>query len=114
MVAVIIRNLVNNAIKFSSSNDKILISAIEYDNFVEVSVSDTGVGIDKEDQDKLFRIETSFTSKGTADEKGTGLGLILCKEFVEKNGGKIWVESNKEGGTTFKFTLPSIRSAHNS
>lgn len=114
LVAVIIRNLVNNAIKFSSSNDKILISAIEYDNFVEVSVSDTGVGIDKEDQDKLFRIETSFTSKGTADEKGTGLGLILCKEFVEKNGGKIWVESNKEGGTTFKFTLPSIRSAHNS
>ena len=113
LVAVIIRNLASNAIKFSNQDDKVLITAIEYDNYVEISVSDTGIGIDKEDREKLFRLDTSFTSKGTADEKGTGLGLILCKEFVEKNGGKIWVESNQEGGSTFKFTLPSIRSARN-
>ena len=112
LVAVVVRNLVSNAIKFSSNDDKILIAATEHENHVEISISDTGVGINKEDQDKLFRLDTSFTSRGTADEKGTGLGLLLCKEFVEKNGGTIWVESNEEKGSTFKFTLPSIRSSH--
>jgi signal transduction histidine kinase len=112
LVAVVVRNLVSNAIKFSSNDDKILIAATEHENHVEISISDTGVGINKEDQDKLFRLDTSFTSRGTADEKGTGLGLLLCKEFVEKNGGTIWVESNEQKGSTFKFTLPSIRSSH--
>jgi signal transduction histidine kinase len=111
LVGVIIRNLVSNAIKFSNANDIIEITAIEEDNMVKVSVADTGIGIDKNNQDKLFRLDTNFTSKGTADEKGTGLGLLLCKEFVEKNGGDIWLEDNDQKGSKFIFTLPSIRSS---
>jgi signal transduction histidine kinase len=112
-VGVIVRNLVSNAIKFSNPHDQIIIAAMEQDNLVVISVADTGIGIDKDNLDKLFRLDSNFTSKGTADEKGTGLGLILCKEFVEKNGGTIWVESNKDKGSIFYFTLPSIRSSRN-
>jgi signal transduction histidine kinase/Tfp pilus assembly protein PilF len=113
LVAVIIRNLINNAIKFSNTEGRIILAAHEIGNLVEVSVSDSGIGINKDDQDKLFRLDMSFTSKGTADEKGTGLGLLLCKEFVEKNGGTIRVESNKDQGSTFVFTLPALRSTKN-
>ncbi len=113
LVGVIIRNLVSNAIKFSHANDTIEIAAIEENNMVKISVADTGIGIDKSNQDKLFRLDTNFTSKGTADEKGTGLGLLLCKEFVEKNGGEIWLDNNDKKGSTFIFTLPSIRSSRN-
>lgn len=113
LVGVIVRNLVSNAIKFSNPHDQIIIAAMEQDNLVVISVADTGIGIDKDNLDKLFRLDSNFTSKGTADEKGTGLGLILCKEFVEKNGGTIWVESNKDKGSIFYFTLPSIRSSRN-
>ncbi len=112
LVCVIIRNLISNAIKFSNTKGKILISAQEKDATVEVSVSDNGIGINADDKDKLFRLDTTFSSRGTADEKGTGLGLLLCKEFVEKNGGTIWVENNNQGGSTFTFSLPSIRSSH--
>jgi signal transduction histidine kinase len=112
LVGVIVRNLLSNAIKFCNQNDRIIISANDFDNKVEITVSDTGIGINEEDQEKLFRLDTTFTSIGTADEKGTGLGLILCKEFVEKNGGTIKVSSNEDKGSTFTFTLPSIRSSH--
>jgi len=109
LAGVIIRNLVSNAIKFSNNNDSIVISATENDDTVKIAVKDNGVGINDADKDKLFRLDTNFTSRGTADEKGTGLGLLLCKEFVEKNGGTIWVESTPAKGTTFYFTLPSFR-----
>lgn len=113
LAGVIVRNLVSNAIKFSNNNDNIIISATENENMVEIAVKDNGVGINDADKDKLFRLDTNFTSRGTADEKGTGLGLLLCKEFVEKNGGSIWVESKPEKGTIFHFTLPSFRAVQN-
>ncbi|RLD70395.1 MAG: hypothetical protein DRJ10_20420, partial [Bacteroidetes bacterium] len=76
------------------------------DNTIEVYVKDTGVGMNKQHIEKLFKIEENVSTDGTNKEKGTGLGLILCKEFVEKHEGKIWVESEEEKGSTFSFTLP--------
>ena len=76
---------------------------------MEISISDTGTGLSEEDIKKLFRIDVHYTTIGTSSEKGTGLGLILCKEFVEINGGKIWVESELGKGSTFKFTLPKSK-----
>ncbi len=106
MVTTIFRNLISNAIKFTPNGGKISVSSEEKGNFYEFSVSDTGVGIPKEDQDKLFRTDISYTTPGTQNERGTGLGLILCKEFIEKHGGIIWIVSDKDKGSTFKFTLP--------
>ncbi len=105
MIDTVIRNLVSNAIKFTREGGEIKIFSVDKSNYVEVAVSDTGVGINDDDIKKLFSIDKNHTSLGTSKEKGTGLGLILCKEFVEKNGGKIYVESNHKG-STFKFTLP--------
>ncbi len=105
MIETVLRNLVNNAIKFTLPNGTITISVNEKSDEYIVSVSDTGIGIPKENLKKLFKIETAYSTFGTAYEKGTGLGLILCKEFVEKNNGKIWVESEENKGTTFYFTL---------
>jgi signal transduction histidine kinase len=76
---------------------------------IEVSVIDTGIGIKEENMDKLFKIGLNYTTPGTADEKGTGLGLIICKEMVEKSGGHIWAESTWGEGTTFKFTASAAR-----
>ncbi|GEM_PF-3934203 len=106
MLKSILRNLMTNAIKFTRKTGKILLSAELIENFVEISVSDNGVGISAENAEKLFRIDKHLSTQGTNNETGTGLGLILCKEFVEKHGGKIWVESKEGQGTTFKFTLP--------
>jgi two-component system sensor histidine kinase/response regulator len=75
---------------------------------IEVTVTDTGIGLSQADIDKLFKIDVHHTTPGTAQEKGTGLGLILCQEMVEKNGGRIWVESELGQGTTVKFTVPAI------
>ncbi len=105
MITTVIRNLISNAIKFSHPEDSIIIRAIKSNDKVEVSVIDQGVGIKKEDQEKLFRIDQNLTTRGTSDETGTGLGLILCKEFIEKNGGEIWVESEINKGSAFRFTL---------
>lgn len=107
-INTVVRNLISNAIKFTPAEGTITLKTSTADNKVLVSVSDTGVGMSKEVMDKLFRIDTKHTTKGTADEKGTGLGLILCKEFIEKNGGKIWVESVVNKGSTFFFELPLI------
>lgn len=104
MLNTILRNLVSNSIKFTSSGS-ITISSIT-NEFVEISVSDTGIGIAKENLRKLFRVDEMFTTKGTRKETGTGLGLILCKEMVELNGGKISVESQEGKGTIFTFSLP--------
>jgi len=106
MITTVIRNLLSNAIKFSNTDGLITIRCNQNEDFIELTVSDNGVGIKKEDQEKLFRIDQNLTTEGTAAEKGTGLGLILCKEFVEKNGGKIWVESELNKGSSFMFTLP--------
>jgi signal transduction histidine kinase len=104
-VNTVIRNLVSNAIKFTPEGGKINIGTKVHGEHVVVTIADTGVGMSKEVQDKLFRIDTKHSTKGTADEKGTGLGLILCKEFIEKNGGRIWVESEVGKGSSFHFTL---------
>jgi two-component system sensor histidine kinase/response regulator len=106
MLQSTIRNLVSNAIKFTSANGKIEIFAIEDNAQVEVSIKDSGKGIKREILEKLFQLGIKYSTHGTEDEGGTGLGLILCKEFIEKHGGKIWVESEPDKGSIFKFTLP--------
>jgi two-component system sensor histidine kinase/response regulator len=104
MINLVLRNLVSNAIKFTPENGRIIISVHEKRSFIEVSVIDNGVGMDQETLDKLFN--EYYTSKGTSNESGTGLGLMLCKEFLAKNGGQMKVESQEGKGSTFSFTLP--------
>jgi two-component system sensor histidine kinase/response regulator len=106
MVNAVVRNLLSNALKFTKSGGKVEFSAKQNGEYVEVSVTDTGIGIGKEHLSKLFRIDARYKRLGTAREKGTGLGLILCKEFIEKHGGTIWIESEVDQGSTVKFTLP--------
>jgi signal transduction histidine kinase/Tfp pilus assembly protein PilF len=106
MINLVLRNLVSNAIKFTGENGLIELSSAIADSECIVSVKDNGVGISEENLARLFNQHQHPTTKGTANEKGTGLGLMLCKEFVERNGGRIWVESRKDMGTTFFFTLP--------
>ena len=91
--------------KFTPLEGKILISSAEKDDLVEVSVEDIGIGIEKEKSSGLFDFNTFFMTNGTAREKGTGLGLSLCREFVERNGGKIWVDSEVGKGSKFTFTI---------
>ena len=106
MVYTVLRNLLSNALKFTPPGGLVEVAARRNGTNVEMAVSDTGVGIRKEDIPKLFRIDVRYTHVGTAGEEGTGLGLSLCKELIEKNGGTIWVESEVEQGTIFRFTLP--------
>ncbi len=106
MLTTVFRNLISNAIKFSYENSKVFIKAEESNKEIIISVIDQGVGISKENIQKLFRIDIHYSTTGTSEEQGSGLGLILCREFVEKHGGKIWVESEENKGSTFKFTLP--------
>ncbi|PCI00024.1 MAG: hypothetical protein COB81_09695 [Flavobacteriaceae bacterium] len=111
MLATIIRNLLSNAIKYTRKSGEITIKTflVPEDNqhkFVGIIISDTGIGIPKEIQSKLFKIGEYTAIPGTENERGTGLGLILCKEFVEKHGGEIWVESNIGKGSSFYFTIP--------
>ena len=108
MLNTVLRNLVSNAIKFTHPGGEIIISAEKKQNEIIFSVSDSGVGISKSNIEKLFRIDNNYSTPGTQKEKGTGLGLILCKEFIEKHGGKIWVESEEGTGSTFYFTLKEI------
>jgi PAS domain S-box-containing protein len=105
MIETIVRNLVSNSIKFTHTNGEILLSSKEIDNSVEILIQDNGIGMTEEDADNLFRIDVTHSFNGTDGEKGTGLGLILCKELVEKNNGKIWVSSQEGKGTKFGFTL---------
>ncbi|SDB83120.1 tetratricopeptide repeat-containing sensor histidine kinase [Williamwhitmania taraxaci] len=104
MISLVVRNLVSNAVKFCRSGDRISISTSPLFDEIIVAVKDTGVGIAPEDIDKIFG-DQIYTTRGTSNEMGTGLGLVLSKEFVELNGGRIWVESELDKGTTFFFTL---------
>lgn len=104
MVSLVLRNLISNAVKFCRKGDRIIVSASSFGGEVIVEVKDTGVGITPEDLGKVFG-QQIFTTRGTSNELGTGLGLVLSKEFVELNGGKIWVESTLNKGTSFFFTL---------
>jgi len=106
MLNTVIRNLLSNAIKFSFPKSTVTISHKIEGNMVSLSVQDQGVGISQAQQDKLFNIESNESTLGTNKETGTGLGLILCKEFVEKNGGSIWIESEEGKGSIFTFTIP--------
>jgi two-component system sensor histidine kinase/response regulator len=106
MIRTVIRNLISNAIKYTNDHGAITCRSKIRENFIEVSIADTGIGIKTENLGKLFRIDVNYTTKGTAQETGTGLGLILCKEFINKNKGEIRVESEFGKGSTFLFTLP--------
>ncbi len=106
MINSVIRNLITNAIKFTDRDKKVEVKLSPREKEIEISIVDEGVGIAEENMAKLFRIDEKFKSTGTAGEKGTGLGLIICREFVEKNGGEIAVRSKSGEGTTFSFTLP--------
>ncbi len=112
MTGIVFRNLISNAIKFSHPGGEVYISAEQKPEEIIISVRDKGVGIRKEDITKLFRIDTNHTTLGTKREKGTGLGLMLCKELIEKHEGKIWVESEEGKGSVFYFTLPKRWAAH--
>ena len=107
MIETVLRNLINNAIKFTPEHGTIEIAAVSLGEEVEISVKDTGVGIAEEDLQNLFRIDSKVKRKGTNNEDGSGLGLILCKEFVEKNQGAIRVKSNLGEGSSFSITIPS-------
>jgi signal transduction histidine kinase/ligand-binding sensor domain-containing protein len=106
MINSVIRNLMTNAVKFTERDRKVEVKVSASDKELEVSVIDEGIGIEQENMKRLFRIDEKFKSTGTAGEKGTGLGLIICREFVEKNGGEIKVRSKPGEGTIFSFTLP--------
>lgn len=106
MIEMVIRNLVSNAIKFTSENGKIHISLTENINNLQIEIHDNGIGISKDDQEKLFRIDSNYSTKGTNGESGTGLGLIICKEFIERNNGTIWIKSHPGEGSSFFFTIP--------
>lgn len=106
MLSSVLQNLISNAIKFTPEGGCITLKSREKNGFAEIDVTDTGIGMEPEDLEQLFRIEYSHTTPGTNNEKGSGLGLILCKELIEIQGGCISVSSMKPGGTTFTFTLP--------
>ncbi len=106
MLDAILRNLISNAIKFTEQNGQIDLYAEQHNSFVKITVSDNGIGIESEALLKLFDITQINSTEGTENEKGTGFGLLLCKEFVEIHGGKIWAESDAGEGSNFIFTLP--------
>ena len=108
MVQTVLRNLVSNAVKFTDMGGVINISCVKNREMATITVSDNGIGITPEIIAKLFDLSELYTTKGTGNESGTGLGLLICKEFVENHGGKIWVESEAGKGSDFKFTLPLV------
>lgn len=107
MIRTVLRNLISNAIKYTQKNGEVGVKASKDENFIYVSVFDTGVGIPKENLDEIFKIDTNISTQGTDDETGTGLGLIIAQEFVEQNGGEISVSSQEGKGSEFTLKLPA-------
>lgn len=107
MIRSVFLNLISNAVKFTHKNGKITLDALRDHDMVEIAINDTGVGISEEELDKLFQLETIFTKKGTEGEKGTGLGIILCNDMIEKHHGTIEIYSEVNVGTTVKLCLPA-------
>jgi len=108
LLKTILRNLINNAVKYTPRNGFVAISSEKDETSFVVSVKDSGVGMTEKELQNLFKIDQVYSKPGTDKEKGSGLGLVLCKEFVEKHGGEIWVESDLDTGSIFKFTIPKI------
>ncbi|MBF0102644.1 MAG: hybrid sensor histidine kinase/response regulator [Desulfobacterales bacterium] len=108
MITLIFRNLIANAIKFTPTGGKVSMDSKTVEGFEEISIMDTGIGISEKDQEMLFRIDIHFSKPGTSNERGTGLGLILCKEFIQQHGGRIWVVSEPGKGSQFMFRLPKV------
>ena len=106
MIKTVIRNLLSNAIKFSNEETEILVTVQEQEGMAVVRVKDSGCGIDEEKQKKLLHTDTHFSTFGTNNEEGSGLGLLLCQDFVIKNGGRLWFTSAKGEGSTFSFSIP--------
>lgn len=106
MITSVFQNLISNSIKFTNTKGEIKINATASNHFIKVSISDNGVGMDEDVISKLFSLDHSISTPGTAQEKGTGLGLILCREMIEKHDGRIWVESKKNEGSIFHFLIP--------
>lgn len=106
MIKTVIRNLLSNALKFSNKGGEITVSIAEREDDILISVKDNGCGISKEDQSKLLHADTHFSTFGTENEEGSGLGLLLCQDFILKNGGTLWLESEKGIGSTFSFNIP--------
>jgi signal transduction histidine kinase len=107
MIESVISNLTSNAVKFTNRGGRVLISAAKTpDRVVEITIKDTGIGLNRTMLEKLFRIDEFTSRPGTEGEPSTGLGLILCKDFVDRHEGRIWAESVEGMGSTFHFTLP--------
>jgi len=109
MVMLVLRNVVSNAIKFTHPGGEVQITSKNGGRFEKITITDNGIGIRETDIPKLFKIDVPHSTSGTANEQGTGLGLALCKEFVEKHGGRIWVESEVGKGSCFTFSLPRMK-----
>ncbi|WP_163397557.1 sensor histidine kinase [Flavobacterium fluviatile] len=113
MIDTVLRNLLNNAIKFTDKNGKVEVRLLKTDGKAEISIIDNGIGIPNTIKEKLFKINRKVIQKGTQNETGSGLGLLLCSEFVNLHKGKIWAESEEGNGSTFKFTLPLLNTSSN-
>lgn len=109
MIYSVLNNLISNSIKFTNIGGVIIVSTKEEGDKIITSVKDNGIGMDDDQMKNLFALNKSFTTPGTAKEKGTGLGIILCRDFINKNFGKLWVESKVGEGTTFSFSLPKFK-----
>lgn len=109
MIKTVIRNLLSNALKFSNPGSEVLVQVEDEDDRVLVSVKDYGCGIKEEDQGKLLHLDTHYTTFGTKNEEGSGLGLLLCQDFIQKNGGELWFTSNVGEGSIFGFYIPKKR-----
>ena len=106
-IEIVVRNLLSNAIKFTPEGGKIYLDARKTPEHLEISITDTGLGMSEEIKNRIFEKNEKISTRGTNDEEGTGLGLSICIDMVQKNNGKIWVTSQPEKGTSINFTLPS-------
>lgn len=113
MISTVIRNLLSNAVKFTHKGGKIFIRTFPKDDFAHIEIEDSGVGMTADTMNKIFRIDTNHSTAGTENERGTGLGLILCKEFAEMHGGRIFVDSEPGTGTKFTLTVPLFDDSKN-